>query len=66
MAYGITRDARKIAKEKIRLAKQFLSSTYVKKSIPKIPLIDDEKVPLIEIVQNSFINTHRYIVTLLK
>ena len=61
MAYGITRDARKIAKEKIRLAKQFLSSTYVKKSIPKIPLVDDEKVPLIEIVQNSFINTHRYI-----
>ena len=61
MAYGITRDMRRIAKEKIRLAKQFLSSTYIKKSIPKIPLMDDEKVPLIEIVQNSFVNTNRYI-----
>ncbi len=61
MAYGITRDIRRMAKEKIRLAKQFLSSTYVKKSIPKVPIMDDEKVPLIEIVQNSFINTNRYI-----
>ncbi|BCD60040.1 MULTISPECIES: replication endonuclease [unclassified Nitratiruptor] len=53
MAYGITRDKRALAKEKIKNTKNFLSNALI--------LINDEKIPLIEVVQNSFINTYRYI-----